>query len=92
MMHQPIGIPYRMCRQGRTRNFIQSPYCKLQKIVHRYLKGRNGRFFFKLAFGKKKTVSATRQCKKTGSVTMNSSVKTFSEHGHIGKNFHRKLA
>jgi hypothetical protein len=58
MVHQPIGLPLRMCRQGRNFLFIQSPSCKLQKTVNRYLIGGNGRFSFKLALGNKRRITA----------------------------------
>jgi hypothetical protein len=57
-LHQLIGLPLRICRQGRKFVFIQSPSCKLQKKVNRYLIGGNGRFSLKLALGNKRRITA----------------------------------
>jgi hypothetical protein len=52
-IHQSEDLPLKMCRQGRPKNFIQLPSCQLEKTVNRSLIGPNGRFFLKLAVGKK---------------------------------------
>jgi hypothetical protein len=57
-LHQSIGLPLRMCRQGGKFFFIQLPSCKLQKTVNRYLIGGNGRFSLKLALGNKRRITA----------------------------------
>jgi hypothetical protein len=82
MLHQSVGLPLRMCRQGRKFVFIQSPSCKLQKTVNRYLIGGNGRFSLKLALGNKRKITAEGLIK-----IRESNLPVLRFHANVRKNF-----
>ncbi len=81
-LHQSIGLPLRMCWQGRKFFFTQSPSCKLQKTVNRYLIGGNGRFSLKLALGNKRRITAEGLIK-----IRESNLPVLRFHANVRKNF-----
>jgi hypothetical protein len=50
--YQSIGLPIKMCRQGRLSQFIQAPSCDINKMIQRRIIENNWHFLEKLASAK----------------------------------------